>query len=350
MGIGPELPPHLARPRASPEPASTGSSLPSSSSSVGPAPPPVPAADDDSDDDYGPSLPPELAAERDAGPRNAAGPQLPSAQAGPQLPPHLAARRRASPSPPVGPSRPPGMVGGTAVVMDPYGDFAVYGPASDDEDDSVGPMPLPAGASNDDNDGARLFREREEREKEKERQAKEDKKLQREEWMLVPPKEMDLLSSIDTTKLKSRGFATGKAAQSASSKKSSSDVNLWTETPAERQQRLADEMMGKKRRAENAPVEDETDDARRKRMRDQHLKDEVERYNKSARNQSLLDQHSKSSKSKGKDADDDRAPTAIWDRDRDMGVGGRLMDDHQRANAIKNAKGLGGKFGGGGFL
>lgn len=37
--------------------------------------------------------------------------------------------------------------------------------------------------------------------------------------------------------------------------------------------------MGKKRRAENAPAEDETDDARRKRMRDQHLKDEVERYN-----------------------------------------------------------------------
>lgn len=86
------------------------------------------------------------------------------------------------------------MIGGHAVVIEPSGDFAYYGTGSDDEDDSVGPMPLPAGANYEDNDGARLFREREEREKEKERQAKEGKKLQREEWMLVPPKEMDLLS------------------------------------------------------------------------------------------------------------------------------------------------------------
>lgn len=84
---------------------------------------------------------------------------------------------------------------------------------------------------------------------------------------------------MDTTKLKSRGFATGKAAQRASGSDSSSGVNLWTETPAERQERLRDEMLGKKRKAENAPAEEETDEARRKRLRDQQLKDEVERHN-----------------------------------------------------------------------
>lgn len=38
-------------------------------------------------------------------------------------------------------------------------------------------------------------------------------------------------------------------------------------------------MLGKKRKAENAPAEEETDEARRKRLRDQQLKDEVERHN-----------------------------------------------------------------------
>lgn len=57
-------------------------------------------------------------------------------------------------------------------------------------------MPLPAGAQvSEESEGARLFREREERQKEKERKEKEgDGKPKREEWMLVPPKEMDLLA------------------------------------------------------------------------------------------------------------------------------------------------------------
>jgi hypothetical protein len=40
----------------------------------------------------------------------------------------------------------------------------------------------------------------------------------------------------------------------------------------------------------------------------------------------------------------------IWDRDRDMSVGGRLMDDAKRADAVRSAKDLGGRFGGGSFL
>ena len=175
-------------------------------------------------------------------------------------------------------------------------------------------MPLPAGyaPSSVDEDGARAFKEREERARDKERAAREDNKPKREEWMLVPPKEMDLMScasllsllpasvqplrelptdalhllaALDTTKLKSRGFATGKAAQSAANKAGPS--NLWTETPAERQQRLEDEALGRKRRAENAPVEEERDDDRRKRIRDQQLKAEVERHNVRRRRLSL---------------------------------------------------------------
>ncbi|GAA5961917.1 hypothetical protein JCM8115_001609 [Rhodotorula mucilaginosa] len=331
MTIGPQLPPHLAQSRE-----------PNADAEAGPAAPP---RDDDGDeDDFGPALPPDMQQDRK---RLSHAEQSPTAVAGPQLPPHLAHTTPAvcGPSlPTLGPTLPPRRAVGPSRPP--------YGTAEDGEDDSdgeVGPLPPPVGQQVDDDAGVRLFREREERERRKQQEEAENKKPKREEWMLVPPKEMDLLSSMDTTKLKSRGFATGKAAQRASGSDSSSGVNLWTETPAERQERLRDEMLGKKRKAENAPAEEETDEARRKRLRDQQLKDEVERHNRTQRSESLLDKHAKASRASGKDVDD-RAPTAIWDRDRDMSLGGRLMDDSQRSSVVKNAKGLGGRFGGGSFL
>ncbi|GAA6038421.1 hypothetical protein JCM8097_007640 [Rhodosporidiobolus ruineniae] len=332
MPIGPQLPPHFAAPQRSAEDDAAPPAPSSSSTAAAPPPPAHDTTGNDSDsDDYGPSLPPDLEPHHTAAP--VAGPSKPSI--GPSLPPHLAARQRSpspGPAPALGPSRPP----------------AAYRPAEDSDDDDFGPMPLPAGVQFEDNDGARQFREREERQAEKERKEREGAgKPKREEWMLVPPKEMDLLSSMDTTKLKSRGFATGKAAASAGKKEGPS--TLWTETPAERQQRLQDEMLGKKRKAENAPKEEESDEARRKRKRDQQLKDEVERHNRANRHESLVDSHTKST-SKAKKEDDDRAPTAIWDRDRDLGHGGRVMDDGKRASIIKNAKGLGGRFSGGGYM
>jgi hypothetical protein len=61
----------------------------------------------------------------------------------------------------------------------------------------------------------------------------------------------------------------------------------------------------------------------------------------------LLDSHSKTNKAKNKDEKD---VPGIWDRDRDMSIGGRLMDDSKRADVVKNAKELGGRFGGGSYL
>ena len=83
---------------------------------------------------------------------------------------------------------------------------------------------------------------------------------------------------MDTTKLKSRTFQ--QSTKVATGPKPSGP-NLWTETPAERQQRMQDELMGVKRKVENAsgPTEDESDEKRRKRERDYHLKEEVERHN-----------------------------------------------------------------------
>jgi hypothetical protein len=46
-------------------------------------------------------------------------------------------------------------------------------------------------------------------------------------------------------------------------------------------------------------------------------------------------------------------PAAIWDHARDMGMGGRLMEEKDRRKAIQDAKGLSDRFGagkGGSFL
>jgi len=59
------------------------------------------------------------------------------------------------------------------------------------------------------------------------------------------------------------------------------DNTLWTETPAEKQQRLADEVMGKKRRVENADPEQEDEmenDAHKRRKREAELQRQVDEY------------------------------------------------------------------------
>ncbi|SGY61538.1 BQ5605_C007g04568 [Microbotryum silenes-dioicae] len=375
--VGPQLPPHLAA--ASSSSSSSGPQLPPhvpagpsrpSTQTVGPVfPPSAPTAagpslaapvqdDDDSDDDYGPSLPPDLAAARTTTASSiAAGPSTaPDAPTKKVLGPTLPSDYRPSPSV-------SGAVSDSAASppLRPYKkETPLSNLCSDDDDDAFGPMPLPAGASgySEENEGVRLVREREERQREREREAerKKNEKPKREEWMMVPPKDLDLMSSMDPTKLKSRGFQqmAGKGmAHGSAGKPNPEDVNLWTETPQERQKRLEDEMMGRKRKAEisngdgGAGQPEETDEQRRKRMRDQQLRDEVDRYNKSSRNATLLDQHAKSSKIKEKD---DKVPPRIWDHDRDMSVGGRLLDDSKRSDMIKNARDLGGRFGGGSYL
>ena len=73
------------------------------------------------------------------------------------------------------------------------------------------------------------------------------------------------MTDLDPTKLKGRQFSRGTVAPV----NSKNDMSLWTETPAERQQRLADEVSGKKRRVADAPVEDMDEKARKKRRKEE---------------------------------------------------------------------------------
>ncbi|QRV76951.1 hypothetical protein RhiJN_19797 [Ceratobasidium sp. AG-Ba] len=212
-----------------------------------------------------------------------------------------------------------------------------------DSDDDYGPMPLPAGAASehDDNDGVREFIEREKRREQQIEESKQPKALKRDDWMLAPPSSSDLFSSIDPTKLKNRQFS-----RSTTDKKSAPS-NLWTETPQERQQRLADEVSGKRKRAENAVTAGDDEDTIKRRKRDQELKAQVEAHNKSTRAESLVAMHSAPT------PNPEDAPPGIWDHSRDMGLGGRLMDEKSRQKMLKDARGLGDRFGhgrSGGFL
>ncbi|KAK0239975.1 hypothetical protein EDD85DRAFT_949830 [Armillaria nabsnona] len=300
--IGPEIPPHLlqrSQHANEDEEEDIGPSV------TGPQIPPELVKqddddDDDDEDDYAPALPPELLAARQAGPeKRVQGPALPT--------------------------------------------------YDDDSDDDVGPKPLPAGrTSANETDGVKQFMEQEEKRRKRIEEASRPKAPKRDEWMLVPPSSSDLLGTLDPTKLnKPRQFA-----RSAAPAKETEN-NLWTETPAERQQRLADEVSGKRRRAVNADNSmsaEEALEARKRQKMDESIRKGVDEHTRKVRGSALVDAHAKSAGQK----DDEEDPSkAIWDHTRDMSIGGRLMDDSTRHKMLRDAKGLGDRFGagkGGSFL
>ncbi|EED84794.1 predicted protein [Postia placenta Mad-698-R] len=276
--------------------------------------------DDDDDDDYVPALPPDM----------------------------LAARTAAAPKPPpkkvIGPALPPSM--------------AARAYQYDDDDDDYGPPPPPSGTVVQEKDGVQEFLEKEEKRRKQieaspiPHEASKPKALQREEWMLKPPSSSDLLGSIDPTRLtRPRQFAR------TSAPARDSDNSLWTETPAERQQRLADEVAGKRRRVTDAaPDPEEEREARKRARHDAEVRRGVEEHTKKVRGGTLIERHAHASakpKGDGDGGDGEEGPPAIWDHARDMALSGRLMDDKSREKAIRDARGLGERFGSGksgGFL
>ena len=127
-------------------------------------------------------------------------------------------------------------------------------------------------------------------------------------------------------------------------------MSLWTETPAERQQRLADEVFGKKRRVTDACTEDdeELNRKRQRKQKEEAIRKNINNYTRARRGPALVEQHTETLVGKPSE----REQPVIWDHSRDMAMGGRLMDDEKRSRMLKDAKGLGEKFssGSGGFL
>lgn len=200
----------------------------------------APEEDDEDDDGYTPALPPSMA----------------SRAQGPSLPPHLAGQPSTQPD------------------------------SSDSgSDDDVGPRPPPAAGSGPILTAGEEFRlrEKQKQDEEAERKRLEGLKPKREEWMLVPPSSLDMMASTDPTKLKTRGFAQNtRRGGAAGGKASDEGIALWTETPEERAKRQDEEVLGKRKRVENA-AKQETDAERAARLvrqnRDAEMRSQVEAYN-----------------------------------------------------------------------
>ncbi|ORY29115.1 hypothetical protein BCR39DRAFT_481854 [Naematelia encephala] len=298
-GIGPSLPPHLAHL--------------ASRSTTPPALPAVGSDSEDDADDFGPALPPHLAARRAAGPS------------------------RPSPSPDASSSRPPPNTSSSTrpIVTRPTYD-------DDDDDDVIGPVPIPEALAPQ-KSAVEEFREREERMRKAKEEESKPKKREREEWMLVPPTAGPLAS---VNPLAKRPTQFSRSTRDPSTVETSS---IWTETPAEKAQRIADEVAGIQRPVKQqkvgegkGAVDGSLGEEAERRRRDYEIRLGVEKHNRDSRGQSLLDSHA-AKKAKQASSKDD--PPAIWDHARDMGITGRLLNDQERQAKIRDARNLNDRFG-----
>lgn len=116
------------------------------------------------------------------------------------------------------------------------------------------------------------------------RQASESASTTRPEWMLAPPKQLSLSSQVgDPLSLKSRGFSQNSRVQSkagAGVPNVDGDGSLWTETPAQKEQRLKDEMLGNRKRATDADGDEMLDQEEvlrreRERERERLIREEI---------------------------------------------------------------------------
>lgn len=168
------------------------------------------------------------------------------------------------------------------------------------------------------------------------------KKPQREEWMLVPPKQDDWSARADPTKLRNRKFNSGKGSKAPPQKGSGVDNALWTETPEQKRQRLEDEVMGVKKPAQLGPEEkknkQDEDEARETARR-------IKEYNEKNRNTSLYSEHKKTVP---KEKEDDPSKRA-FDKEKDIG-GGVKIGHAQKKELLNRAADFGSRFAGGNYL
>ena len=209
--------------------------------------------------------------------------------------------------------------------------------SSSSSDDDFGPSLPPAPGSH-----SAQVEAKERREREEEAAAIEvAKKPQREEWMLVPPKQDDWSSRVDPTKLKNRKFNTGKGSKAPASK-GGNDNAVWTETPEQKRKRLEDEVMGLKKPAQLGPEDkrSERDEAERR-----ETEKRIQEYNERYRGQSLYKEHTKQVP---KEKADDPSARA-FDREKDMALGGKL-GEAQKREMVRRAGDFGSRFEKGSYL
>ena len=291
---------------------------------------------------------------------------------GPELPPHLAAKRKrqveehddtpqstrsSSTSVSSGDGRKQRRVMGPSLPPAALEERPEANPHSEvDSDSDLGPALPPSSSNHDKQSGS----QRDQQFIDDTSNAEFTKKPQREEWMLVPPKQDDWSSRVDPTKLRNRKFNTGKGAK-APSGKGAGDNALWTETHEQKRQRLEDEVMGVNKHAQqdqnskassrNAAEARETE----KRIREYNVRKSSSKlnvsnayvfsYQEKNRNSSLYSEHKKVTP---KEKEDDPSKRA-FDKDKDIGLGMKIGHS-QKKEMLSRAADFGSRFAGGNYL
>lgn len=163
----------------------------------------------------------------------------------------------------------------------------------------------------------------------------------RAQWMLEPPKQEDLTARADPTKLRNRKFNTGVGAR-APAQRSDGNSLLWTETPEQKRQRLADEVMGVRKPA----TEDDSGARTRKDpSKDDATTKRIQEYNDRYRSQSLYDER-KRTQPKEKEDDPSARP---FDREKDI-ASVRQVNHTQKKELLRRAADFGSRFSSGSYL
>ncbi|KAI7897217.1 uncharacterized protein EV154DRAFT_475539 [Mucor mucedo] len=251
-----------------------------------------PVEEDITPDDFAPALPPDLLEQRQK--------QTPQPQTG---------RRRR----PVGPTFPTGPI-----------------PNQEEDEYMVGPA-LPKDYNPEVEAKYSAIHAIEERAREA-REAMEKKeadkgKVQRPDWMLVPP-EVDYLKKANSSK--SRQFT------NKTMSKEELDSAEWTMTPAQKQQRLEEERSGKRKMKDEETNFSELDIERIR---------NIQEYNMQTRPLTLLEIHQqKKKRSKEPTSDIEDVTKRAFDREKDL-LGARKMDRKSKKEMLKQSAQFGQKFG-----
>lgn len=368
--IGPQLPPHLAKRKRSPEDGECPDSPPTKTPRANQDEIALDdGGDSDSDDAYGPSAPKPQTASAPA--RPAIGPTLPPTAAasntdeialdsnsddddddtGPAPPPHAAA---APPAPRrvMGPAPPPVDLA-ERPSTDPHRsqDTDSSSDSDDDSDDDYGPaLPGTTRPSTGPSLAAAQAPE-------------EPARPKRDDWMLAPPTSSGY-QERDPTKIRSRKFASGASATSRPKDGSAGGgiSSIWTETPEEKAKRLKDAVLGRGGGGGVSEPPPPVAAAKSKKAGSREQQEKIRAFTEQARGRSLYDEHQASKKSgkdagkeaskgdgKGEEEEDDDPSKRAFDREKDMGLGMKITAS-QRKELLNRASDFGGRFQKGNFL
>lgn len=374
--IGPQLPPHLAKRKRSPEDDEKNpDSPPSKATRRGPSnQDEIALGDKDSDssedDGYGPSAPRASTSAIDptmppapAARPSAIGPTLP-ASAGPARPPAATvaataagATEEAAASPQPQPQPPRRRVHGPAPPPASLAERPSPSPSSDSEDD-YGPA-LPGAVSSRKQQQQQQYAAAAAAEPEPEVPRRDD-------WMLAPPSAAPGYRERDPTKIRSRKFASGATATTRPRDGAGAEVSsIWTETPEEKARRLADAVLGRGGGG-GEPSQERQQQQRSsaggggRGVEAAPRDDKIRAFTEQTRGRSLYEEH-QSARKAGKssaggakkggevDEEDDDPSKRAFDREKDMGLGMKISAS-KRKELLNRASDFGGRFSKGNYL